>query len=168
MASELLLKSGTAIEWSESGGDYDMTIDSLTTGAAGQGAKGDLGATRAPTFSVEFMIDTGGTAPAVGETVDLYWAASNNATAGNNNPGGASGTDAAYTGIGSAEVGESVAELLFVGSLVCVDEPDTNLRTYFTLAPSERYGMPVVVNNTAQTLGTGSVVNLTPIIPEGQ
>ena len=168
MASELLLKSGTTITWNESSGDYDMTIDGLLTAAAGQGAKGDLGATRAPSFSVEFMIDTGATAPAVGETVDLYWAASNNATAGNNNPGGASGTDAAYTGIGSATIAESVTELLFVGSLVCVDEVNTNLRTYFTLAPNERYGMPVVVNNTGQTLGTGSVVTLTPIIPEGQ
>ena len=165
MAAEILSKSDTAITWAEADGDYDMTIDLLATLAAGQGAKGDLGATRAPSYSVELMIDTGGTAPTTGETVDLYWAPSNSATAGTSNPGGTSGTDAAYTGIGSATVAESVVELQSIGSLTCVDETHTNLRQYFTFTPQARFGMPVVVNSTSQTLGVGSTITLTPIIP---
>ena len=167
MPSQLLLESGTALTWAESGGDYDMTIDSLATTAAGQGAKGSLGTPWAPEYSVEFMIDTA-TAPGIGETVDLYWAESTSGTAGTSNPGGTSGTDAAYTGIGSATVAESLPQLAYIGSLVCVDEATTNLITYFVMSARLQWGMPVVVNNTAQTLGTGSYVKITPIIPEGQ
>ena len=55
MPSELLYKSGTDIIWS-GGATYDMYgIDNLLTSSAAQGAKADLGATRPPLYSVEFV-----------------------------------------------------------------------------------------------------------------
>lgn len=170
MASELLLKSGTAIEWSDGGSDYDITLDSLASTEARQGAKGDLGdggTTWAPEYNVQFLVDTG-TAPTVGGTVDLYWAASGSATTAAQNPGGTSGSDAAYTGIGTAEISESVPQLQYIGSLVVVDVGTTEMITNFVMSAPTRWGMPVVVNNTNQTLGTGQYVKLIPIIPEGQ
>ena len=167
MPSEVLFKSGTPITWSD-GGSTDVNIDGLTTLAAGQGDKTDLGATHADDYLVEVMIDTGGTAPAVGATIDIYLSRSNSGTAGTGNEGGATGVDDAYTGIGSATILESIVQCLFVGSVVCVDETNTNLFQFFRVSPGARYVSPIVYNATGQTLGTGSYITLTPIIAESQ
>jgi len=167
MPTEVLVKYGTPITW-ENGGTPAMNLDSLATVAARQGAKHDLTATHADEYLVEVMIDTGGTAPAVGATIDVYLSRSNSGTAGTGNEGGASGTDAAYTGIGSATILESIVQCLFVGSVVCVDEVDTNLIQFFRVSPGARYVSPIVYNATLQTLGAASYVKMTPIIPESQ
>lgn len=171
MANEVLQKTGTAITWRGSGGDYGLSLESLATGNAAQGAKGDLGATRAAQFTAELFLETGAAAPASGVTYDIYWAPSNNATAGSENPGGTSGTDAAYTGTAGDSVADSVAQLQFLGSLVCTSDAQVIQQQSFTLSPPTRYGMPVIVNNSAQTSETNDDEHkfvLTPIIDEIQ
>jgi hypothetical protein len=105
MANEILVKSGTPKVWADTtdyagdGGTRTDQIDltDLADGAARQGAKTDLGATRAKQYAVTVCVEMA-VAPASKASVDVYWAASPHATAGLINPGGCSGADAAYTG----------------------------------------------------------------------
>lgn len=171
MANEVLQKVGTAITWRGTGGDYGISLESLATAAAAQGAKGDLTAARAAQFAIELFLETGAAAPASGVTYDLYWAASHNATAGNENPGGCSGLDAAYTGSAADSIADSVVQLMFIGSLVCTNDAQVVQQTMFVFSPPSRYGMPVVVNNSGETSETNHdehKIVLTPIVDEIQ
>lgn len=171
MPTEILEKSGTSIVWTSSGGTYALDASSLANDAARQGAKGDLGATRAPLFVVTCQIRTGGTAPTAGEVVRVFWSSSPSATAGTENDGGASGADAAYTGY-SSNLNDSLRDLISLGEI-----PLTNLTNQIHIAvigsfkPPARYGMPIIVNRSGQTLhatGTDHRITLRPIIPESQ
>ncbi len=97
----------TALVWADTT-DYSSTVSglvqthqidltSLADAAARQGAKADLTAARGPNFMVFAGIEAD-VAPTAGELIEIYWAESPHATAGNANPGGTSGADAAYTG----------------------------------------------------------------------
>ena len=105
MANEVLVKDGTPKVWADTT-DYSSTgsgftrtdqidLTSLANGAARQGAKGDLGATRAARYSVTVGIEFD-VAPTAGVEVEVYWSSSFSATAGTGNAGGASGADAAW------------------------------------------------------------------------
>lgn len=171
MANEILVKSGTALVWKASGGDYGMTMASIATDAARQGAKGDLGATRAARYAmtVEINMDV---APTAGDVIEFYWSSSPSATAGTQNDGAASGTDAAYTGSAGGSVDETKTQLLWVGNLVLTDDADTVVQqATFIFSPPHRYGMPVLVNKADQSLegdDDSHRITLTPIIDEVQ
>ena len=171
MAAEILLKQGTTLVWTSSGGDNAMDMSSLANDAARQGAKDDLGATRAAQYEVVLQYDTGSVAPTAGETVDVFWASSDNATAGTNNPGGTGGTDSAYTGY-STDLDDSLENLIFLGSLVVTNNADQiHRQTICVFSPPNRYGFPVVVNRSGQTAGstgTDHRVEIHPIIDESQ
>lgn len=141
---------GTSITWLGSGGTYGMTFASITNGNGRQGAKGDLGANRARIWDVLFTSSVG-TAATDGNEIELYWAASNSATAGTNNPGNASGTDATY----NTTPDEVKRQLIFIGSLVLSNNRGTNIqKQWFSFVPPCRYGMPIIVNKSGQTLGS--------------
>jgi hypothetical protein len=152
---------GTAISWKSSGGDYALTLTSLTNGSYRQGAKGDLGATWAQQFAVLFTSSVG-SAATNGLTINLFWATSTNGTAGTDNPGNTDGTDSSLSN--GSEVSQ---QLIFIGSLNLSNARGTNVqKQYFTFFPPTRYGMPVVGNLSGQTLGGTAAdheVRLTPI-----
>jgi hypothetical protein len=139
---------GTALSWKSTGGDYALTLTSLADAGARQGVKGDLGAAWAQRYAVLFTTSVG-SAAANGKAVELYWAASPNATAGTDNPGAASGTDASF-----GTPVEFKLQLIYLGSIALSNNAGTAVqKQVFELFPPCRYGMPVVVNSSGQTLG---------------
>ena len=106
--------------------------------------------------------------PAAGGTFDFYWNPSPNATAGNGNSGGCSGTDSSYTYTAS-----SLSQLDYIGSLTVranVINIKSNIGTILMPYP---YGSLVVVNNTSVAMVADAdadqcYVVATPIIPDVQ
>lgn len=151
---------GTAISWKSTGGDYALTLTSLTNSSARQGAKGDLGSAFARRYAVLFTTAVG-SAAANGLTVEVWWAASPHATAGTENPGAASGADAAF-----ATSAEYKLQLLFVGALNLSNNAGTSVqKQVFELSPPTRYGMPVVVNLSGQSLSGTAADHEVRIVP---
>jgi hypothetical protein len=139
---------GTTKSWLGSGGTYAMTFAGITANNGRQGAKGDLGANRARIWDVLFTSAVGSAATA-GNEIELWWASSDSATAGTDNPGGTSGTDATF----NTTPDEYKQQLLFIGSLVLSNNAGTGIqKTWLSFVPPCRYGMPVLVNKSGQTL----------------
>lgn len=168
MANEILHKTGTPVVWSDTT-DYSSTnsgltrthqidLTGITNNAARQGAKADLGATRPRLYVVRAGIEFNA-APTAGNVVEIYWSSSFSSTAGTGNTGGASGSDGAYK---AAEEDEWKRQLIFLGSLVATNDGNTTPQYqdvgYFT-AP-DRYGMPVVVNKSGQTLNSTDAIEM--------
>ena len=171
MANEILVKSGTPIVWKASGGDHAMTMASLAVDAARQGAKGDLGATRAARFSMTVEINMN-VAPTAGDVIEIYWSSSPSGTPATQNDGAASGTDAAYAGSAAGSVDETKVQLIWVNNLVLTPDADGVVQQKTSVfSPPHRYGMPVLVNKSDQTLegddDSHSII-LTPLIDEVQ
>ena len=108
-------------------------------------------------------------APVSLEVIEVWWAGSPSATAGNANPGGASGADAAYAGSAGDSPADSIRQCKFIGPFICTADATTvvqyqmvgvlNARTV------DRYGMPIVVNQTGQALVADAVEMLIALIP---
>src|SRR4051794_18961377 len=98
-----LNNTGTALSWKASGGDYAITLTSLANAAGRQGAKGDLGAFWARRWAILFSSALA-SAGSNGTALELYWAASPSATAGTDNPGSCTGTDAAFSNPAEAKL----------------------------------------------------------------
>lgn len=168
MANEVLIKTGTAKVWKASAGDYALSLASLANNAARQGAKGDLGVTRARRWNVlvEIQMEV---APTAGNLIELFWSSSPSATAATQNTGGASGSDAAYK---AGEEDEWKKQLAFIGALVVTADDETSFTQTmeFVFEPTHRYGMPVVVNKSGQALDDAfaHAITLTPIPDEVQ
>jgi hypothetical protein len=179
MANEILVKSGTPKVWADAtdyagdGGTRTDQIDltSLADGAARQGAKTDLGATRAKQYAVTVCVEMA-IAPTAKDTIDVYWAASPHATAATLNPGGCTGADAAYAGTTGSSLDDSLLQLQYLGSISLTADATTVVQSQtFTLFPQHRYGMPVIDNNGGQAMHSDAIecfIALTPIIPEVQ
>lgn len=181
MPNEVLQKSGTPVVWADST-DYSSTnsgftrthqllLENIANGAARQGAKADLGATRARQYAVVMGLEFQ-SAPTAGLLVELFWASSPSGTAGTGNTGGASGSDGAYK---AGEEDEWKQQLIYIGALVATNDGNTTpqyqcVNPAFT--PPDRYGMPVVVNKSGQSLNTSDAnemfVALVPLIDEVQ
>jgi hypothetical protein len=179
MANEVLQKLGTPIVWADTT-DYSSTgsgftrthqldLTGIANGAARQGDKADLGATRAAQYAVVcgFEIDV---APTAGTLVEVYWSSSFSGTAGTGNDGGASGADAAWK---AGEEDEWKKQLIHLGSMQLTADASTVVQRavigFFT--PPNRYGMPIVLNKAGQALEPDAVemyVALVPIIDEIQ
>jgi hypothetical protein len=160
MPNEILVKQGTSLTWTSSGGTYAMDMSSLADGAGRAGTKGDLGATFAARYRMLVKLDFN-VAPTAGVVVDLYWSSSHDNTVFD---GECSGTDGAY----NAE--EDMRRLHYVGSLVCSNDTDPQYAS-FVFSPPARYGLPVISNQAGQALtatGTDQVIILTPLIDEVQ
>lgn len=142
-----LIQSGTEKTFKSSGGSADITMTSVANAAARQSTKCDFGATRARFYDVFAEVELAAT-PTAGNLIDLYLNPSSSATAGTDNLGGASGTDAAYAGY-SSNLAASVPQLLYIGSLVCTTQATANVQKGYVgrvLVP-QRYGSLIVVNN---------------------
>lgn len=159
-------QSGTEKTFKSSGGNAAITLTSVANTAARQSVKLDLGATRAELYAVRAAFEIAAT-PTAGTTIDLYWAPSSSSTAGTDNPGNISGTDAAYTGY-SSNLTASLKQLLPIGSFVCTAQATSTVQAAFVgfFKPPLRYGSLVVVNNSGAALhssATNMVITFTPI-----
>ena len=128
--------------------ETDVQIDLTGLAASGGGRHSaktaDLGTQRPGLYLVEACIEFE-TAPTDGKRVDFFWAASPNATAGNANPGGVTGSDANYT-----ETMGTLSQLQRIGALT-VRNNVINLGLVGMFTPLHRYGSLIVINqaNTA-------------------
>lgn len=180
MPNEVLNKTGTPVVWADSTDfsgtnngftrTHQLLLENIANNAARQGAKADLGATRARLYAVVVGIEFN-TAPTAGNVVEVFWASSPSGTAGTGNTGGAGGSDAAYK---AGEEDEWKKQLMYLGALVATNDgnttPQYQVIGYFT--PPDRYGMPVVVNKSGQTLNATDAVEmfvaLVPVVDEVQ
>lgn len=179
MSNEVLQKTGTPVVWADTT-DYSSTgsgftrthqidLTSIANGAARQGAKADLGATRAAQYAVVVGMELD-VAPTAGNLIEVYWSSSFSSTAGTGNDGGADGTDSAWK---AGEEDEWKKQLIHLGNLVCTNDAATTVQRqcigFFT--PPERYGMPIVLNKSGQAFEGDAVemyVALVPITDEVQ
>jgi hypothetical protein len=182
MPNEILTKYGTAIVWADTT-DYSSTVSglartdqldltSVAPAAARQGAKKDLGATRARQYAVLVGFEIGASA-ASDENIIVYWGGSPSATAANANPGQLTGADADYTGTTGDTLMDSLKQLEEVGPLVTTSDNTTDVQygQVGVLTDIPRYGMPVVLNNSTGSLVGDAVemyVALIPLIDEVQ
>jgi hypothetical protein len=179
MANEVLVKVGTALvladitdfDGSPSAQTDQIDLTSLADAAARQSDQIDFGAVRAAMFNVQcsFEVDV---APVSGTFIYVYFAPSISGTAANENPGGISGSDAAYTGTAGDSLDDSLKQLDFIGSVICTADADPVMQTQsFVYAPHARYGTLVVYNNSGQAFvadATHHYVIFEPIIDEIQ
>jgi len=177
MANEVLVKTGTPVVWADTtdfnGTDFTRThqidLTSLASTKARQGAKADLGATRAQQYAVRAAIEMD-VAPTAGTTIEFYWSSSPSGTAATANTGGASGADEAYK---DGEEAEWAKQLQLLGVMVLTADAATVVQKQHIgiFSPPQRYGMPVVVNKGGQAFEGDAVemyVTLTPIVDEIQ
>ena len=173
MIQEEVSYQGTPIVWMAAGGDYAITLASLANNAGRCGVLADLAVKalgrpyRFPArYSVELQVNMD-VAPAAGATVELWWAPSHNGTTF---PGGATGTDAAYTGSALGTVDESKLQMMLIGTLILTPDADTTVqRQTFIFTPPTRYGCPVVVNKGGQALegdNDSHRITFTPLVKE--
>jgi len=187
MPNEVLIKTGTQLSFADHGTDFvggaaktsleqagatDVQIDltSLANASGQESAKFDFGATRAARYSCMAAIEST-TAMTAGNTIDFYLAPSPDGTAANGNPGQIDGVDgAAPSGVGT--LAELLAVCIQIGSLVVENTASTvQVGHVGVFMPPERYGILIVVNNSAQTLTADAVehhVVFNPIVDEIQ
>lgn len=155
------LAQGAAKTWRSTGGTYAITATSLASGAARQGAKGDLGATWARQQHVLFTSAVG-TAAANGSEIELWWGPSTSATAGTDNPSNLTGTDAAL-----ANPDEVKYQSIYIGSLFLSNAMGTAVQKQaMVFSPPTRYGSPFIVDKAGVTLSgtaTDHTITITPI-----
>lgn len=161
--------AGNDLTQSPTNVQLDMT--SLADAAARQSDKVDLGARRAPAYSVMAGFEMSAT-PVAGDLIELYWAPSPDAQAANANPGGVGGSDAAYAGY-SANLAASVKQMQLIGTFVCTTQVTGTVQIAFvgTFSPTERYGTLVVKNESGTAFHSDMVethVVFDPIIDEVQ
>jgi hypothetical protein len=188
MANEYLIKDGTQLLFADHATDFgaapataansliigtptDVQLD-LTGIAAGGGARAstkcsDLGATHAPAYSVMACLEFEG-APADSGAVHFYWVPSPSSTAATGNPGGVTGTDAAFT-----DSEGNLRQFQYIGNLALRNNV-INIGYVGTFQPKQRYGCLIVVNQGTTALrSTATAMDEThiimqPIIPELQ
>lgn len=165
MANEILVKQGTNIVWKNAGGDYAISLASMGNGSGQNGVKADLGARFARRYAVTVEINMD-VAPTAGGCIEIFWAPSYDNTTF---PGGVTGTDDGYK---SGEEDEWKKQLLLIGCLVVTNDADAVVQTQvFVFSPPARYGSPVVINKTGQSLEgdeDSHKITLTPLIDEVQ
>lgn len=154
-------QAGVLKTYKGSGGDAAITMTSVANAAARQGVKLDLGSaaqadgTFATLWSLQASCDLAAT-PTAGNTIDFYLSTSDSSVAGTGNTGGASGTDAAYTGI-SSDLTASLKLLQYIGSMICTADVTVQVGHVGTFRPVSRYVCLIVVNNS----GAAFVANAT-------
>jgi hypothetical protein len=152
MANDVLRTTGTTLTWRSFGGDYALTLANLASGAARQGAKGDLGGARADLWAVRVTVAMGA-APTNGRAIEIYWSSSTSATVGADNTGACTGTDAAWTGTAGGGLATTKLQLQLIGIMPMTNDGSGVTQIWEgVFSPTERYGMPVIVNTTDQAL----------------
>lgn len=154
----------------EQGSPADVQLDTtgLADAAIRESAKVNLGASRAAAYSFMAAFEMAAT-PTSGDVINLWWAPSPDAAAANGNVMQLDGVD----GTGPSGIGTS-AELLslcqFIGSFICSnDTTSEGVQVGFvgTLAPTERYGILIVENQSGAAFHSDAVeshIAMTPIL----
>lgn len=161
MANLVYVNEGTPIVWADIGGDFgdspiagtvQITLAALASTAARQGVKVDLGDPRAEVYEVTLRLEWD-VAPADGTSASLYFSPSHAAAAGTANAGGASGTDAAYTGTAGSTIAESLLQCDLALVLPCTNDAAAIVQQITgKYRPSSRYISPIVLNEGGQAL----------------
>ena len=158
-----------------SDGSFDtacqIILAALANAAGRQSVKVDLGAHWAEVYQVRAAFEIAAT-PTAGNMIELYWAPSQDPTAGDGNPALILGTDAAYAGY-SANLASSVLQLQFIGAFCCTVQASAVVQVGIVgkFKPAHRYGSLVVVNNSGAALHSDDVeihVVFDPIVNEFQ
>ena len=187
---ELLQKYGTQLLFADHGTDFDypatdptpanditvgsptevqMNLSVIAAAAAWQSAKTATLAKVGAAWPIQWVLGAcmeSTATPAAGGTFDFYWNASPNATAGEGNNGGASGTDLAYTAAGEKQ-------LIHIGAMTVranVINIDANIGVLWM---PYLYGSLIMVNNTSVAMvadanADNCFATLTPILPDLQ
>ena len=181
-AGDVTISDGTPICWADTT-DYSNTnsgisrthqidLTSLADADARQGAKADLGASRAPTYAVKACIEFD-VAPTAGAAVEIYWASSYSGTAGTGNDGGAAstGADADWDPGGAAEADriEYSRHLVPLGVMSAAADAATTYQVATineAWTPPTRYGFPIVFNQSGQALEGDAVEMYIALIPQ--
>jgi hypothetical protein len=143
---------GGARTWISSGGTFAITCTSLASAGLRQGAKSSsfilvpsgLSTAILPDYFEEIFYYKPTSQPAAGGEVGSYWGFSDQSSAGLNNPGGLSGTDAAGTNV------DTLGQLTFAGAIVLSANIGGGTGTQlgrFTMRPLDQYVSPEVYNN---------------------
>jgi len=160
MTNDILGTQGTTVTWTSSGGDEVLTLTSLADGNGRAGEEHDFTATFPERVRIELEVDFNA-APTAGNTVDVYWASSDDGT---DYDGECTGSDAAY----NSE--DDMRRLHYVGSLAASNDTDPQRASWVFFLPA-RYGLPVVSNQSGQALtatGTDQIVTVTPLVSQIQ
>lgn len=149
-----LITTGTELTFKSSGGSAAITLASLANAAYRQSAKADAGANRAAVYDV-FLEGEYAATPTAGNASDLWINPSSSATAGTDNMGGASGTDAAYTGY-SANAAASVKQLIYVGALIHTAQATATVQKGYVgrVILPQRYFSVVLLNGAGSAFHT--------------
>jgi hypothetical protein len=180
-AGDVTVGMGTPVVWADetdfNGAASGLTrthqidLTSLADGDMWQGAKADLGATRAPAYAVQCCFEPD-VAPAATTYIEVYWASSFSGTAGTGNSGGAesAGADSDWDGIAGGsetERDEYKRHLTFIGMFPMsadVYPQVAMINSHFV--PPTRYGFPVVKNDCGQALEGDAVEMYIALIPK--
>jgi hypothetical protein len=153
--------------------DVVLTLAGVAAAGARQSAKADLGAVRAPAYALFGCVDFTGETPAVGGSIDYYWAPSTDSTAANGNVAGNSGGDGDCPAgaLGSITLAEFLKLCQWIGSLIVHDGASVQNGFVGAFQPPTRYGQLIVVNNSSDAFENDDVEMhqvLSPIVHEVQ
>lgn len=146
----LKIEPGTAIIWgtpSGSGVTNDLTFNNLADQAARMGVSQDFGAQFDEEYLVLLIIETG-TAPTAGNTVELYFASTDNTARW---PGKVNGTDAAYASGAVAATKRQLGPPVNV-LIATADTNTTLIQNSVIWRPPCRHNAPVIVNLLGQAI----------------
>lgn len=186
MASgDIVQRVADPIVWADHAGDFapadswsfgtptnvQLAAASLANDAARQAAKADLGATFAPLYRLDAILEIAPT-PTAGLYVACYLGWSPSGTAGSANPAGTSGSDGVYTGIAS-NLDASLKLLDHVGNAIVTADASPAVQEINVgfFVPRSRYANLVVVNRSGAAFHTDDVeihFVATPLIPQSQ
>ncbi len=188
MPSEVLLKVGTQLSFADHAGDFAPTaandleqgtptnvqfsFASIADNAARMGVKFDFGATRAALYNLGAALEFAASVVA-GEVGAFYIGWSPDSVAANGNPGGLTGSDAAYDGY-STNLDASLKQLDRIGTFVVTGDATATIQIATSVGivvPKERYGILAFVNRSGVAMFSDDVemhAVLTPIIDEIQ
>jgi hypothetical protein len=146
-------EAGTPVSWLSSGGDKLLTLTSKANGNVHEGAKSGSflnAAGQLPAFIRWRLESQVGAAATQGRELNLFVGQSEHATAGTDNPAQLTGADADVTS-GT----ELLGQLDRVGSLPFSNAIGTTVqKVMLTSFPRSPYQIPVLHNDTGQTLGS--------------
>ena len=147
MANLIQQNQGTVITWADSGATHAITLKGLATGSGRQGEDHPFGSGAVATrfaWLAQVQFDTG-TAPVVGETVDIYLKTAPDGSNYDNDDG--DNTDIAVSNI------DKLKNLQYLGSIV-VDEAavDVKMQASGMVTIGAQTVQPVFWNATADTL----------------
>jgi len=158
---------------------HTLTFRGVADNTARQGDKADLGSRRPQGYLVKLGLMFAA-APTAGNPVEVYWSSSSSSHPASGNAGGGSpsnpyvsGVDGTFVPAGGAEadIDEYKRHLDFVGVFAAGNDANNqqvaNINSYFS--PSERYGQPVIKNDTGQALhagGSGMFLAFIPVTDE--